>query len=323
MALKFTSTKTEVHTAKIVVYGPSGVGKTTLAKTCPKPVIISSEHRLLSLSDANIPVIMVEDHHDLEEAYNFVAGPKGRRFETVVIDSISDIAETLLSHFKENPEDGNRHKQAAYGSLADSMLPLIKMFRDIEGKHVYMIAKQKLTHDEYNGITVYSPSLPGQVLPQALPYLFDFVLPLRIGETENGKKYRYLQTQEDMQYIAKECSGRLNRIERPHLGNLFDKILKPVNIGKSETEEKTEKPIKQKKQKPENDKNTDTIMKEEEQPDNGKDVEEEENRKSGKCGEAEKGDTGTDDNDNVETNTGNDEGENEEVSDAGSFDIAD
>jgi len=251
MAIKFTTTAKGATHVKCLVYGESGVGKTTLAKTAPKPIIISSEHRLLSLKDENIPVILVKNHEDLKEAYDFITtSPKAASFETVVLDSVSDIAEAVLAYFKKNPKDGNTHPQAAYGSMADELLPLIKKFRDLEGRHVYFIAKAKRMKDDYTGITSWMASMPGQQLGPGLPYLFDFVLPMRIGETEKGTRYRYLQTQEDIQYLAKECSGNLRPIEKPHLGELFEKALgtspKSENIEPKKTEEKkTEKPKKE------------------------------------------------------------------------------
>lgn len=249
MAVTFTTTKSVKQYAKVVVYGASGVGKTALAKTCPKPLIISSEHRLLTLSDENIPVIMIENHDDLETAYQFVTtNKKAKGFQTIILDSISDIAEAILTYFKENPKDGNTHPQAAYGSMADALMPLIRKFRDIPDKHVYIIAKIKMAKDEYTGINQFAPSLPGQVLPGALPYMFDFVLPMRIGETADGKKYRYIQTQEDIQYIAKACSHNLNPIERPDLGKLFDKILKGKNTGDDNPVPKADKTEKESKE---------------------------------------------------------------------------
>jgi hypothetical protein len=38
---------------------------------------------------------------------------------------------------------------------------------------------------------------------------------------------RYLQTQEDIQWIAKDRSGKLDAIEEPNLANLFAKALDP------------------------------------------------------------------------------------------------
>ena len=237
MAIKLTTTAQSSDFVKCLVYGRAGVGKTVLSDTAPTPLIISAEQGLLSLKDKNIPVIMIEDHIDFEDAYNFITtNEKAKGFETIVLDSISDIAEAVLAYFKKNPIDGNTHPQAAYGSMADVLLPLIKQFRDLPGKHVYFIAKSKRVKDDYTGITSWLPSMPGQQLGPALPYLFDFVLPMRIGETDKGVEYRYLQTKADIQWEAKDRSGKLNTIEEPNLTKLFNKAL-GITTGKEKIAE--------------------------------------------------------------------------------------
>lgn len=232
MAIKFTTTKDSSDFIKCLVYGESGIGKTRLSNTAPKPVIISSEKKLLSLKKFNIPVILIEDHEDLEEAYNFITtDKKAKGFQTIVLDSISDIAETILTYFKENPIDGNTHPQAAYGAMADALLPLIKKFRDIPDKHIYFIAKAKRMKDDYTGVVSWYPMMPGQQLGPGLPYLFDFVFAMRSGEDNDGNKYRYLQTVTDIQWLAKGIET-LNDIEEPNLTKLFKKAL-----GKKTTKE--------------------------------------------------------------------------------------
>lgn len=226
MAIKYTTTAESAQFVKCLNYGRSGVGKTKLAATAPSPIIVSSENGLLSLQEEKIPVVMIETPEDFEEAYQFVTtNPKAKRFETVALDSVSDIAESILAFFKENPVDGNTHPQAAYGSMADIMTSMIKRFRDIPDKHVYFIAKAKRVKDDYTGVTSWMPSMPGQQLGPALPYLFDLVLAMRIGENSEGKEYRYLQTKADIQWEAKDRSGKLDQIEKPNLTNLFKKTL--------------------------------------------------------------------------------------------------
>lgn len=226
MAVKFTTTSASSEFVKCLVYGSSGIGKTKLSATAPKPLIISAEQGLLSLREEKIPVMLIENHLDLEEAFDFITtSPKAKGFQTIVLDSISDIAESVLAYFKKNPVEGNTHPQAAYGSMADVLMPLIKKFRDIPDKHVYFIAKAKRMEDQYTGITSWMPSMPGQQLGPGLPYLFDFVLPMRAGETDKGTKYRYLQTSADVQWLAKDRSGKLSAIEKPDLTRLFSKAL--------------------------------------------------------------------------------------------------
>ena len=220
MAIKLTTTNISASHVKALVYGRAGVGKTTLCATAPAPIIISAEAGLLSLAAFNIPVIEITSAEDLKDAYLFITTSNdAKRFETVCLDSISDIGEVVLSDEKERAKDPRQ----AYGELADRMGKLIRSFRDLKGKHIYFTAKAKRITDEV-GITTWVPSMPGQQLITNLPYWFDLVMPLRIGATEEGESYRYLQTQPDMIWDAKDRSGKLNKLEKPHLTELFNKI---------------------------------------------------------------------------------------------------
>lgn len=224
MAIKLTTTAQATTHVKCLSFGNAGIGKTTMCKTAPNPIIICAERGLLSLSDVDIPVIEVSSVDDVVDAFKFVTESKDAEgFETVCLDSISDIAETLLARLKE----GSTDPRQAYGKLNDMMMDIVKKFRDIEGKHVYFTAKSKRVEDQFTGITSWIPSMPGQTLGPALPYLFDFVLPLRIGRTDDNKEFRYLQTVADIQYEAKDRSGKLDFMEEPNLAKLFAKALDP------------------------------------------------------------------------------------------------
>ncbi|MCP3685782.1 MAG: ATP-binding protein [bacterium] len=223
MAIRLTTTREASKFIKCLVYGESGMGKTWLIKTCPKPLIISAEKGLMTLSDQDIPVIEINTYEDLEEAFEFVTTrEEAKEFETICFDSISDIAENVIADLKAEYPDPRK----AYGDMADKLLAMVKKFRDITNKNIYFIAKAKRVKDDFTGITSWMPSAPGKQLAQALPYLFDYVFPLRMGVTGDGVEYRYLQTNQDIQCIAKSRSVHQleDRVE-PHLGKLFSMAL--------------------------------------------------------------------------------------------------
>lgn len=206
---------------KVIVYGPSGVGKTSLCATAPRPLIVSVESGLLSLRKVDLPVIQVSSIDGLTEVYNWAArSHEAQYFDTLCLDSLSEIAEVVLTNAKKNLKDPRQ----AYGDLIDRMALIIRCFRDLPQKHVYMAAKMEWVKDEATGICRFQPMMPGQKLGPQLPYLFDEVFRMGVNKTPQGQEYRFLQTKLDMQYEAKDRSGSLDAMEAPDLGNIIRKI---------------------------------------------------------------------------------------------------
>lgn len=220
MAIKIKNTKTSIDSVKVLVYGDAGTGKTRLCATVPKPIILSAEAGLLSLSQENIPVIDVKTVKDVIDSFQFLTeSEEAKQFETICLDSISEIGEVFLNALKKKHTDARQ----AYGELSEDMTDLIRKFRDIPNKNVYFTAKSVKVEDD-NGITSFRPGLPGKTLLNNLPFFFDEVFALKIGKLENGTEYNYLQTNKEMRYVAKDRSGCCNPIERPDLGYIFKKI---------------------------------------------------------------------------------------------------
>jgi phage nucleotide-binding protein len=221
MAINLRSTSTAaLDGLKVLVYGSSGSGKTTLIGTLPNPLIISAEAGLLSLSHLDIPYIDVSDMASLREAYEFASGSKeASKFDSIAIDSISEIAEVVLSAEKKATKDG----RAAYGNLAEQMTEIIRAFRDLSHKHVYMSAKMEKLQDE-SGRILYGPSMPGTKLGQQLAYFFDECFALRVEKDEEGKPQRALMCDSDGLWSAKDRSGKLSPWEEADLSFIINKI---------------------------------------------------------------------------------------------------
>lgn len=221
MAISLMNTKDVLHSGvKILVHGNSGVGKTWLCRTLPNPIIISAESGLLTLKDCNLPYMEVKTILDLQEAFKWITeSEEGKKFDSVALDSISEISEVVLSHEKSKTKDGRQ----AYGETNESVAKIIRAFRDIKGKHVYMSAKTEKATDE-RGRILYSPSLVGKTLSMQIPYWFDMVFALRVEQKEDGTKWRGLLTETDDIWTAKNRGGYLDTWEAPDLGKIIGKI---------------------------------------------------------------------------------------------------
>jgi phage nucleotide-binding protein len=204
---------------KLLVYGAAGAGKTSLITTLPNPIVLSAEGGLLSIQDADVPYIEIATIDDLRQAYSYIVSEEGAAFESVALDSISEIAEVVLNAEKKIAKDPRQ----AYGAMQEQMGDLIRAFRDLPGKHVYMSAKLEKSQDEMGRI-LYAPSMPGNKVGQSLPYFFDEVLALRVEKDAEGSTQRALMCDTDGLWQAKDRSGKLAAWEAPDLGAIIEKI---------------------------------------------------------------------------------------------------
>lgn len=236
---KFTTAQdsTMNNGVKILAHGDSGVGKTVLSATLPNPVLLSAESGALSIRTENLirlygpndptitynmPMILIENIDDLVDAYNWCTkSAEARQFQSVGLDSLTEIAEVVLNNAKKLVKDPRQ----AYGELITKMENTVRLFRDLPQKHVYMSAKTEPLKDELTGVVKYSPSMPGTKLGPKLPYFFDEVFFVGVNNTPQHGKYRFLQTQPDLQRVAKDRSGALAEMEAPHLTHVINKIL--------------------------------------------------------------------------------------------------
>ena len=217
----------EVTGVRLCVYGLAGSGKTVMsATTGTTAIILSAEAGLLSLKQApaeikeKMRVIQIKSLKDMGEAFLWLESD--HMAEWVIIDSISEIAEVVLGIKKGETKDA----RGAYGQMADDMMELIRGLRDLPGYNVMMTAKQSRVEDQFTGITSYVPMLPGRILTNQIPYMFDEIFCLRMEPhpTEANQFIRVLQTGRDIMYDCKDRSGMLDMFEPPNIEHISQKI---------------------------------------------------------------------------------------------------
>ena len=210
---------------KILVHGPAGSGKTRLCGTTGgKTLIINAEGSLLSLRGQSIDVFTVKSLVDVRTIYEYLL--TDTVFDWVCLDSISEVAEVVLSYEKSQTKDPRK----AYGETADTMNQLIRCFRDLQ-KNVYFSSKQDRQKDETTGQVFFGAAMPGQKLGQGLPYFFDEVFALHNWKDENGEYQSALQTRRSDSHDAKDRSGALDVAEPPDLSKIYAKIMNKQTTG--------------------------------------------------------------------------------------------
>jgi hypothetical protein len=107
--------------------------------------------------------------------------------------------------------------------MQEQMADLIRAFRDLPGRHVYMSAKMEKATDEM-GRVMYSPSMPGQKMGQSMAFFYDFVFALRVEKDAEGIPVRALMVESDGLWQAKQRGGKLSAWESPDLGAIIRKV---------------------------------------------------------------------------------------------------
>lgn len=216
MAIQIKNTKdVKVGGVKIAVYGGAGIGKTRLCNTAPKPLILSAESGLLSLRNDSADYVEIKTMRDLDEVYKYAKSPDCP-YETICLDSASEIAETVFEEFAKNEKDNRQ----AYLKMGDAMIHAIRNFRDLPLKNVVFNFKMKMVEDESTDSIFYVPMAPGKMIGHQVPYMFDELFCMQIKKDGT----RFLQTAADRQRFCKDRSGALEKEEPANLTDVINKI---------------------------------------------------------------------------------------------------
>ena len=212
---------------KCIVYGPTGVGKTPILNTAPRPLLLSIEPGLLSMKGSKIPTYEAHNVQRIDEFFKwFFGSSETKNFDTLGVDSGSYMADVYLqASLSGKSNSGNKkHGMAAYGEMATETMGHLRTLFYTRYKHVYLICKEEIADVEYQ--SVRRPYFPGKVLNIDVPFLYDFIL--RLAKTnvpgQVGEVLAF-QCTGSMNITARNRTGNLNDFEPPHFGQLVDKAM--------------------------------------------------------------------------------------------------
>lgn len=251
--MELTSSKDRrLNYIKCLVYGDSGIGKTTLLGTLPeeRTLIAALERGLLPLGKRDFTVVRLESWQSVREIVSgyqdgAIAHPslEGKTLDILAIDSLSEISELCKRQivevdrralFTERSKGKSDRPAGVYDDLMgmeDWNLYQTRMRALLSALvklpcHVVFTCLAAWKEDKTTGKSSRTPNLSG-ALAQECAAFFDLVLHMESSDQkdENGVPIRRLRTSNDKGIIAKDASGILDIYEDTNLTAIFAKIL--------------------------------------------------------------------------------------------------
>jgi hypothetical protein len=237
-----------------LVYGESGVGKTTLAGSADavpsmRPVIvIDIEGGTESLRDSfpDVEVVRVRTWNQMQDVYN-VLYTGDHPYKTVILDSLTEIQkfnmdQIMIDLITKKPEvDPDVPGMREWGKNLEQVRRMVRGFRDLD-MHTIFTALEKDDKDDVTGARKVYPMLSGQLAKQVAAFMdvvgYYYVKQFGIGDKAEYK--RLLLTRATQKYTAKDRSGKLEHvIESPTMSMLFEMMYpKPNKTGSTNKTEK-------------------------------------------------------------------------------------
>jgi hypothetical protein len=197
--------------AVVVVYGPSGMGKTTdalfsfpMGLFFALPGALKPALRVVGWDPhAAGQVVPVADMHTAVSALRQV---KPGVFDAVIVDDLSLLAERTMQQL-EIKHNGSRNKFAMWDELRDTVIKFREAAREC-GLHVVLNTheRQPETHDGtfFRG----GPALPSKTLTERIPHIADTVLRAASDPTTPGQwKGVYKCEPANPQWVMKDRHG--------------------------------------------------------------------------------------------------------------------
>lgn len=219
---------------KAILYGQPGTGKTPMLNTAPRPVLLACEPGLLSMRGSQLPTFEAFTPEKIAEFFEwFFKSNETKNFDTVAIDSGSQLAEIILAQELTKQKDGRK----AYGELSRRCMEWFDALYFMPQKHVVLICKQmraevgKQIVNQGGQFVVEmtyqaQPFFPGNDLNIKVPHRYDEILYAGTATIPGQvQPVSALRTKPTAEILARDRSGKLAELEPPDLTYIFNKAM--------------------------------------------------------------------------------------------------
>jgi hypothetical protein len=244
--------------AKILLVGPPKVGKTSLLRTIDpdRTLFIDLEAGGQAVMDVPVATLRPQTWDECRNVACFLTGPNPSlpptacyseahftairdefeamrldRFDTYFVDSITVAGRLCFRWSEQQPEafserSGKKDVRSAYGLHAREMIAWLTQLQHARGKNVIFVSVLEQILNEFQR-PEWSIQIEGQKTARELPGIVDQIITMNFidfGDGQPPTRAFVCTAPNPWRHPAGDRSGKLEMLEKPHLGELLAKL---------------------------------------------------------------------------------------------------